>query len=249
MNCCIKYENTKKMENSFLELIDIESIEEIGYVNMVDISVTGDESFILGDGIISHNSAVSAVRKFRDPQTFGAFPLRGKFINVSELTNIEVIKNDEAVQLMASLGIKFGEYPSALRYGKIYLYTDADPDGDHISASIINFFNKYWPDLINQGRVFKVMTPLVVAKKGRETVLFYTNDEFVAWEKKNKAKAWDIEYKKGLAALEHAQYSEIIKNPVLVKLVNDERAAQSLIEWFGPDPSARKEKLLTKSVQ
>lgn len=109
MNCCIKYENTKKMENSFLELIDIESIEEIGYVNMVDISVTGDESFILGDGIISHNSAVSAVRKFRDPQTFGAFPLRGKFINVSEMTNTEVIKNDEAVQLMASLGIKFGE--------------------------------------------------------------------------------------------------------------------------------------------
>lgn len=195
-------------------------------------------------GIFEGNSAVSAVRKFRDPQMFGAFPLRGKFINVSEMTNTEVIKNDEAVQLMASLGIKFGEYPSALRYGKIYLYTDADPDGDHISASIINFFNKYWPDLINQGRVFKVMTPLVVAKKGKETILFYSDEEFVAWEKKNKAKAWEIEYKKGLAALESPEYSQIIHNPVLVKLVNDEKSMKSLQEWFGPDPTVRKQKLL-----
>lgn len=234
------------MENNFLELIDIESIDEIGYANMVDISVTGDSSFILGDGIISHNSAVSAVRKFRDPQSFGAFPLRGKFVNVSEMTNTEVIKNDEAVQLMASLGIKFGEYPSALRYGKIYLYTDADPDGDHISASIINFFNKYWPDLINQGRVFKVMTPLVVAKKGKETILFYSDEEFVAWERKNKAKAWEIEYKKGLAALEDREYCQIIKTPVLVNLINDSEYATSLTNWFGPDPSIRKQKLLNK---
>jgi DNA topoisomerase-2 len=198
-------------------------------------------------GIFEGNSAVSAVRKFRDPQIFGGFPLKGKFINVSEMTNAEVIKNDEAVQLMGALGIKFGEYPSSLRYGKIYLYTDADPDGDHIAASLLNFFDKYWPDLINHGRIFRVMTPLVVAKKGKETLLFYTDAEFSAWEKKH-AKGWDIEYKKGLAALEDEEYKEIIHKPVLLKLSNDDNYKQSLQDWFGPDPSVRKEKLLAKSV-
>lgn len=198
-------------------------------------------------GIFEGNSAVSAVRKFRDPQFFGAFPLKGKFVNVSEMTNTEVIKNDEAVQLMGALGIKFGEYPSSLRYGKIYLYTDADPDGDHIAASLINFFDKYWPDLINQGRVFRVMTPLVVAKKSKDTLLFYTESEFLAWEKKH-SKGWAIEYKKGLAALENEEYKAIIHKPVLLKLNNDEQYQQSLQNWFGSDPKVRKEKLIARSI-
>lgn len=198
-------------------------------------------------GIFEGNSAVSAVRKFRDPQFFGAFPLKGKFVNVSEMTNTEVIKNDEAVQLMGALGIKFGEYPSSLRYGKIYLYTDADPDGDHIAASLINFFDKYWPDLINQGRVFRVMTPLVVAKKSKDTLLFYTESEFLAWEKKH-SKGWAIEYKKGLAALEDEEYKAIIHKPVLLKLNNDEQYQQSLQNWFGSDPKVRKEKLIARSI-
>lgn len=198
-------------------------------------------------GIFEGNSAVSAVRQFRDPQTFGAFPLRGKFINVSELTNAEIIKNEEAVQLMASLGIKFGEDPTDLRYGKVYFYTDADPDGDHIAASLLNFFDKYWPDLVNQGRIFKVMTPLVVAKKAKETLLFYTDDDYVAWEKKTHAKGWEVEYKKGLAALEDIEYKEILHKPMLVRLQNDKDYMSSLVGWFGPDPSIRKQKLLLRS--
>lgn len=199
-------------------------------------------------GIFEGNSAISAVRQFRDPQIFGAFPLKGKFINVSEMSNVEVIKNTEAVDLMGALGIKFGEYPANLRYSKIYLYTDADPDGDSIAASLINFLNKYWPDLINQGRVYKVMTPLVVAKKKNKTILFYSDSEFIAWSNKESSKGFNIEYKKGLAALEEEEYGEIIHNPVLVRLENDINYKQSLHDWFGPDPTVRKEKLLAKSI-
>lgn len=199
-------------------------------------------------GIFEGMSALSAVRKFRDPQTFGAFPLKGKFLNVSEMTNSGVIQNDEAVQLMASLGIKLGEDPSDLRYGRIYIYTDADPDGDSIAGLLINFFNRYWPGLFEQGRVFKVMTPLVVAKKGKDTLSFYTNEEYSAWEKKTGARGWEVEYKKGLAALEDLEYKEIIHNPNLVKIQNDKEYRESLTNWFGADPEVRKEKLLKLSV-
>lgn len=199
-------------------------------------------------GIFEGNSALSAVRKFRDPQTFGAFPLKGKFLNVSEMTNSGVIQNDEAVQLMASLGIKLGEDPVDLRYGKIYIYTDADPDGDSIAGLLMNFFNKYWPELFQQGRIFKVMTPLVVAKKGKEVKSFYSNEEFQAWSKKAGSKGWETEYKKGLAALEDFEYSEIIHNPVLVKMENDRDYKESLNDWFGTDSTVRKEKLLKLSI-
>jgi DNA topoisomerase-2 len=199
-------------------------------------------------GIFEGMSALSAVRKFRNPQTFGAFPLKGKFLNVSEMSNSSVIQNEEAVQLMASLGIRLGEAPSDLRYGSIYIYTDADPDGDSIAGLLMNFFNKYWPELFDEGRIFKVMTPLVVAKKGKEIVPFYSAEEYQAWEKKTSTKGWDVEYKKGLAALEDAEYREIIDNPVLVKMQNDKAYSTSLTNWFGPDSSVRKEKLLKLSI-
>jgi DNA topoisomerase-2 len=199
-------------------------------------------------GIFEGMSALSAVRKFRDPQTFGAFPLKGKFLNVSEMTNSGVIQNDEVVQLMASLGIKLGEEPGDLRYGKVYIYTDADPDGDSIAGLLINFFNKYWPELFEQNRIFKVMTPLVVAKKGKEVKPFYSNEEYSDWEKKTGAKGWEVEYKKGLAALEDVEYRDIIHNPVLVKLQNDKQYKDSLSDWFGSDSEPRKEKLLKLSI-
>ena len=199
-------------------------------------------------GIFEGMSALSAVRKFRDPQSFGAFPLKGKFINVSEMSNSNVIQNDEAIQLMASLGIKLGEEPGDLRYGKVYIYTDADPDGDSIAGLLINFFNKYWPELFGRGCIFKVMTPLVVAKKGKEVIPFYSNEEYSVWEKRTGAKGWDTEYKKGLAALEDFEYREIIHNPVLIKIQNDKLYKDSLNDWFGTDSAMRKEKLLKLSV-
>ena len=62
-------------------------------------------------GIFEGESAISAVRQFRDAQTFGAFPLKGKFINVSELKNVDIVKSEEAVNLMGSIGLKLGEDP------------------------------------------------------------------------------------------------------------------------------------------
>lgn len=189
-------------------------------------------------------SALSAFRKFRDSQTQGAFPLKGKFINVSEMKSSEIIKNDEAVQLMASIGLKLGEEPKGIRYGRIAIYTDADVDGNAISSLLINFFNRYWPELFDQGRIYKVMTPLVVAKRGKESLNFYTTSEFDQWSQKNKLSNWNIEYKKGLASLEDAEYEQIIKNPKIVQIKNDKDYKESLEAWFGADSTPRKERIL-----
>lgn len=197
-------------------------------------------------GIFEGMSALSAVRKFRDSQTFGAFPLKGKFLNVSEMKNTEIIKSDEVVNLMASIGLRLGEDLDNLRYGKVLIYTDADPDGDAIAALLINFFNRFWPELFDQGRIYKVLTPLVVAKRSKEILYFYSNDEYAKWESKNDPKKWEIEYKKGLASLEDYEYEEIIKNPRLVRIKNDKLYKESLNAWFGGDSTPRKKMLLQK---
>ena len=69
-------------------------------------------------------------------------------------------------------------------------------------------------------------------------------DNTIAWQKKNKSHLWDIEYKKGLGALEDAEYEEIIKNPNLVQLKNDKDYKESLESWFGKDSQPRKDRIL-----
>lgn len=191
------------------------------------------------------DSASGAFRKYRDPQTQGAFPLRGKFLNVSELAASKVIQNQEVKDILTALGLRMGEEPKDLRYGKVLVYSDADPDGDSIAGLLTNFFGRYWPELLSQNRFFRVMTPLVVAKSKKEQKLFYTNEDFEAWHKTVKNhKDWDISYKKGLAALEDEEYRDIIRTPKMFSIIPGEDLKQNLDYWFGADPSMRKKKIL-----
>jgi DNA topoisomerase-2 len=192
------------------------------------------------------DSASSAFRKFRDPTTQGAFPLRGKFINVSELTAARVMQNNEVKEMLMAIGLKLGEEPRDLRYGKILIYSDADPDGDSIAGLLVNFFGRYWPELLTGGKICRVQTPLVVAKKGNDTQWFYTPQEFEAWVATCKnIEKWDVSYKKGLAALEDAEYKEIIQNPKMFSISPGSDLKFSLDSWFSPAGiDVRKSKIL-----
>lgn len=199
--------------------------------------------------IFEGDSASSAFRKYRDPRTQGAFPLRGKFINVSDLSPLKVVKNKEVTALLSAVGLKLGEEAKDLRYGKILIYSDADPDGDSIAGLLINFFGRYWPEIFEQEVVCRVVTPIVVAKKGKDKKSFYTSEEFNAWvSDKSKIKGWDIEYKKGLAALEDEEYKEIIKSPKLFILEKGDNFHATLNNWFSKNPMHRKAKILGRDL-
>lgn len=206
----------------------------------------GDCTLALFEG----DSASSAFRKYRDPQRQGAFPLRGKFVNVTEMPATKIIQNQEVKDILAATGLKMGEEPKELRYGKVLIYSDADPDGDSIAGLLINFFGRFWPELFNQGRVCRVMTPLVVAKRKGETLSFYSADEFNEWQAKQKdLSKWDVAYKKGLAALEDEEYREIIQNPNMFAIEADGSLKQTLDAWFGGDPAIRKIKIMGTQVE
>jgi DNA topoisomerase-2 len=200
-------------------------------------------------GIFEGDSAISAFRKYRDTQFMGAFALKGKFTNVSELSNQKLVQNNEVVNLMAAIGLKLGFKPDLkdLRYGKILLYVDADVDGNSIAGLLLNFFNKYWPELFERNMVYKVETPIVVAiskKDKKKKILFYTQNEYNLWTQTNDLKSWDIKYKKGLAALVDDEYDEIINKPKLTKITKDDLSDDYLEIWFGKNSELRKNQIL-----
>ena len=199
--------------------------------------------------IFEGDSAMGAFREYRDPQTQGAFPLRGKFVNVREIKDSQVVQNKEVQALMAAIGLKIGHEPKDLRYGKLLFYTDSDLDGHSIAGLLINFFGKYWPELFEEGRVQKVETPLMVAKKGKTTLSFYSDTEYKEWESKQSSlTSWGIEYKKGLAALENEEYEEIIKRPKVFSLMKDPAFDFTLNVWFSGDSDPRKKKILGEEI-
>lgn len=225
------------------------NLDKSKVIKLIDAKKTGDRKGCTL-AIFEGDSASSAFRRYRDPQTQGAFPLRGKFINVREIPDSKVVQNKEVQSLMAAIGLKIGHEPKDLRYGKILFYTDADVDGNSISALLINFFGKYWPELFEEGKVLKVETPLMVAKKGKETLSFYSEEEYKEWEHKQKSlSSWNIEYKKGLAALEDEEYQEIIRSPRSYFLTKDNGFNSTLNIWFAGDSSPRKKKILGESVE
>jgi DNA topoisomerase-2 len=225
------------------------NLDKSKVLKLIDAKKSGDRKNCTL-AIFEGDSASSAFRRYRDPQTQGAFPLRGKFINVREIPDSKVVQNKEVQSLMAAIGLKIGHEPKDLRYGKVLFYTDADVDGNSISALLINFFGKYWPELFEDGRMLKIETPLMVAKKGKETLSFYSDDEYKQWESKQKSlSSWNIEYKKGLAALEDEEYQEIIRSPRSYILTKDNGFNNTLEIWFSGDSNPRKKKILGEEIE
>lgn len=116
----------KSAENNKLERELNKKLSKIKVEKLIDAK--GKDRWKCSLGLFEGDSAAGAFRKFRTPELMGAFSLRGKFINVSEITNQKLVQNTEAVNLMAAIGLKLGQPVDLkhLRYGKVLLYTDAD---------------------------------------------------------------------------------------------------------------------------
>lgn len=212
------------------------------------IDAKGRDRWKCSLALFEGDSASSSFRKYRDAQIQGAFALRGKFVNATELTNQKLVLNDEVVKLMGSIGLKLGQkvIPGTLRYGRILIYTDADFDGSSIAALLINFLYKYWPEMFENNMIYHVETPIVVVKniKTKKKTSFYTQQEYTEWLDKITPKDWEIKYKKGLAALVDDEYKEIINNPRLTLIKKDDQSSKYLNIWFGKESDLRKIEML-----
>ena len=125
--------------------------------------------------ITEGDSASGSITKSRDVNTQAVFSLRGKPLNSYGMTKKIVYENEEFNLLQAALNIE--ESIENLRYNNIVIATDADVDGMHIRLLLITFFLQFFPELIKEGHLYILQTPLFRVRNKKETIYCYSDLE------------------------------------------------------------------------
>ena len=125
--------------------------------------------------ITEGDSASGSITKSRDVNTQAVFSLRGKPLNSYGMTKKIVYENEEFNLLQAALNIE--ESIENLRYNNIVITTDADVDGMHIRLLLITFFLQFFPELIKEGHLYILQTPLFRVRNKKETIYCYSDLE------------------------------------------------------------------------
>jgi topoisomerase-4 subunit B len=125
--------------------------------------------------IVEGDSAAGSLTACRDVKTQAVFALKGKPLNTYGLTKKVIYENEEFHLLQSALNIEDGL--DGLRYGKVVIATDADVDGMHIRLLLISFFLQFFPELIQNGKLFILETPLFRVRNKKETHYCYSEAE------------------------------------------------------------------------
>ncbi|HEX2854801.1 MAG TPA: DNA topoisomerase IV subunit B [Opitutaceae bacterium] len=125
--------------------------------------------------IVEGDSAAGSLTACRDVQTQAVFALKGKPLNTYSLSKKVIYENEEFHLLQSALNIE--EDLDGLRYNKVVIATDADVDGMHIRLLLISFFLQFFPDLIKNGHLFILETPLFRVRNKKRTIYCYNEEE------------------------------------------------------------------------
>ncbi|MDN4164085.1 DNA topoisomerase IV subunit B [Cytophagales bacterium LB-30] len=187
-----------------------------------------DESMIF---ITEGDSASGSITKSRDVQTQAVFSLRGKPLNCFGLTKKVVYENEEFNLLQHALNIEDGL--EGLRYRKIVIATDADVDGMHIRLLMLTFFLQFFPDLVRNGHVYILDTPLFRVRNKKETIYCYSEEEKQKAVAKLGSKP-EITRFKGLGEISPEEFAgfigeDIRLDPIILK---KETSISQLLNFF-----------------
>ena len=226
---------TEAKENKLAKKTDGSKTKTIrGIANFIDANFSGtnqskDCILILCEGLSAMSGIVSGLSS-NDRNTIGIYPLKGKLLNVRGEQMKKIAENKEISDLKKILGLETGKTYSTihdvqqnLRYGKIMFMTDQDLDGSHIKGLCINLFHSEWASLVKiPGFLSFMNTPILRAKKGAQTKLFYNEGEYLNWKDSfgpNGPTGWNIKYFKGLGTSTSAEFKEYFANKKIVDFV------------------------------
>ncbi len=175
---------------------------------------------ILTEGDSAKATAISGISAIPSGRNYyGVYPLRGKLLNVREASTGQINANQEITDIKKILGLKSGtSYNGSnineLRYGAVMIMTDADEDGSHIKGLIINFFDYFFPTLLEIPGFMRILvTPLVKATKGTVVIPFANLRAYGVWKEKTKdSHTWKIKYYKGLGTSTAKEAGEYFSN-------------------------------------
>jgi len=215
---------TEVVEQKKLTKTDGKKVNKIIVSKLDDANLAGTKdsskcTLILTEGDSAKTTAIAGLSVIgRD--YYGVFPLRGKIMNVKDVTYQKISENAEITALKKILGLEQNkDYSSgiqSLRYGRIMIMTDQDHDGSHIKGLLFNVFETLWTSLYKfDGFMTSLLTPIIKAtnSQSKEVLSFYNMSDYDNWNLtiKNKGQ-WKIKYYKGLGTSTDEEAKDYFKN-------------------------------------
>jgi len=181
--------------------------------------------------ITEGDSASGSITKARNVNTQAVFSLKGKPLNSYGLTRKVVYENEEFNLLQAALDIEEGL--ESLRYNQVIIATDADVDGMHIRLLLITFFLQFFPELVKNGHLYILQTPLFRVRNKKKTIYCYSDEERQKAIKKLGAKP-EITRFKGLGEISPDEFKYFIGEDIRLEPVRIKRevAIKDLLEFY-----------------
>ena len=237
---------TEAKENKLAKKTDGSKTKTIrGIANFIDANLSGGQQskdciLILCEGLSAMSGIVSGLSS-SDRNIIGIYPLKGKLLNVRGEATKKIAENKEITDIKKILGLESGktyrnieDVHASLRYGKIMIMTDQDLDGSHIKGLCINLFHSEWESLTKiPGFISFMNTPILRAKKGQQTLLFYNDGEYEAWKQtQTNLSGWNIKYFKGLGTSTATEFKEYFANKKIVDFVPGTKSDDTIDKIF-----------------
>lgn len=187
--------------------------------------------------IFEGDSAGAAFRTCRNPVTQAAYFMRGVPKSVYGCSATEIMKNQVFNDIVNIIGLQWGTYNDKddLRFSNIIIGSDMDPDGSHIAGLLLLFFNCF-PELFEQHMVCRLMSPFIIASKGKPGTKSFIVQYFNTLEEYRKAEkkltGYEVKHVKGLGTLNKEESKEMYRNPVYQYFTKDQLADLMFKKWF-----------------
>lgn len=212
--------------------------------------------------IAEGDSAASGLIGARDGEKQAVFPIRGKIINLYKNSSEKVFANQEVINIIKALGLDLDSKThkiiydkNKMRYGKILLCADADPDGEAIKNLLLTCFWALCPDLVVNGHIYATIPPLFrITTKKNEYIYLRDADALEEYKIKHQGEKYLINRNKGLGEQDPEELEECLLNPETRNIaqitVQDVAKAAELFEVFmGPSVGPRRDWIMKHSEE
>lgn len=187
--------------------------------------------------IVEGESAMGSILQKRDTKTDGVYSLKGKINNVRSVSDLS--GNEEIVALMQILDLDLDPNKRNFTYKRIIIASDADEDGGHICSLLVNLFYRWFPYIIDEGKLYRLKIPLMSVDEGKNRQYFFDKKEFEEFARKKKTYK-SLRFLKGLGSLAEEDWEHIMSNKQLLQIQRGEDAKKFLDMAFGMDSGPRK---------
>ncbi|MBG6061206.1 topoisomerase-4 subunit B [Flavobacterium sp. CG_9.1] len=198
--------------------------------------------------ITEGDSASGSITKSRDVNTQAVFSLRGKPLNSYGMSKKIVYENEEFNLLQAALDIEDGL--EKLRYNNIVIATDADVDGMHIRLLLITFFLQFFPELIKEGHLYILQTPLFRVRNKKETIYCYSDEERKVAIEKLKPKP-EITRFKGLGEISPDEFKNFIGETIRLDpiMMDKNTSIEQLLSFYMGKNTPDRQEFIIKNLK